>query len=65
MDRKTEIEEAYGRKQLTDLTVLDLPTIIEYIAIILDELRDKNSEDFDLEAWKKRAHLSGGTIVNG
>jgi len=35
MDRKTEIEEEYGRKRLTDLTVLDLPTIVEYITIIL------------------------------
>lgn len=37
MDRKEVIETAYGRKKLTDLTVADLPDILEYITIILDD----------------------------
>ena len=41
MDRRKEIEEAYGRKRLTDLTVLDLPDILEYITILLDEKPNK------------------------
>ena len=51
MDRKKEIEEAYGRKRLTDLTVLDLPDILEYVIIILSgEKPDKNIKVPEVEA---------------
>ena len=46
MNRKKEIEEAYGRKKITDLTVQDMPSIIEYITIILDELDESDSDPY-------------------
>ena len=54
MDRKKELEDKYARKRLTDLTVDDLPDIIEYVYrimidteadIITDELMDSEFGD--------------------
>ena len=41
MDRKTEIEDKYGRMKLTNLLVNNIPEIIEYIYLSMEEVESK------------------------